>query len=85
MRGGGTVQIADHGAGIAPAHLARAPLEQGFSTRVSLGTDFHLMLLSTDVLALCTDLSGTPISLWVSNKPHPTVQEAVLARYSGIA
>ena len=37
-----TVQIADNGAGIAPAHLARATLEQGFSTRVSLAWGFIL-------------------------------------------
>ena len=80
-----TVQIADHGTGIAPAHLARATLEQGFSTRVSLGMGFHLMLQSTDALALCTDVQGTTIFLQVSNKPRPTAQEAVLARYSGIA
>jgi len=80
-----TVQIEDRGTGIAPAHLARATLEQGFSTRVSLGMGFHLMLQSTDALALCTDSHGTTIFLQVSNKPRPTAQEALLARYAGIA
>lgn len=80
-----TVQIGDHGAGIAPAHLARATLEQGFSTRVSLGMGFHLMLQSTDALALCTDAQGTTVFLQVFNKPRPTAQEAALARYGGIA
>ena len=80
-----TVQIADHGAGIAPAHLARATLEQGFSTRVSLGMGFHLMLQSTDTLALCTDVHGTIVFLQVSNKSRPTIQESVLARYAGVA
>ena len=79
-----TVQIEDNGTGIAPAHLARATLEQGFSTRVSLGMGFHLMLQSTDALALCTDTHGTTIFLQVSNKPRPTAQEAVLARYGSI-
>ena len=79
-----TVQIADNGTGIAPAHLARATLEQGFSTRVSLGMGFHLMLQSTDTLALCTDVHGTIVFLQVSNKSRPTVQESVLARYAGI-
>ena len=77
-----TVQIADNGAGIAPAHLARATLEQGFSTRVSLGMGFHLMLQSTDTLALCTDVHGTIVFLQVSNKSRPTIQESVLARYA---
>lgn len=80
-----TVQIEDRGTGIAPAHLARATLEQGFSTRVSLGMGFHLMLQSTDALALCTDSQGTTIFLQVSNKPRPGVQEAVLARYAGVS
>ena len=79
-----TVQIADHGMGIAPAHLARATLEQGFSTRVSLGMGFHLMLQSTDALALCTDSHGTTVFLQVFNKPRQTIQDAVLARYGGI-
>jgi anti-sigma regulatory factor (Ser/Thr protein kinase) len=79
-----TVQIADNGSGIAPAHLARATLEQGFSTRVSLGMGFHLMLQSTDTLALCTDVHGTIIFLQVSNKSRPTIQESVLARYANI-
>lgn len=80
-----TVQIEDHGTGITPAHLARATLEQGFSTRVSLGMGFHLMLQSTDALALCTDSHGTTILLQVSNKPRPTIEDAVLARYANAA
>ena len=79
-----TVQIEDRGTGIAPAHLARATLEQGYSTRVSLGMGFHLMLQATDALALCTDSQGTIIFLQVSNKPRQTAQEAVLAQYAGI-
>ena len=79
-----TVQIEDHGGGITPAHLARATLEQGFSTRVSLGMGFHLMLQSTDSLALCTDAQGTIIFLQVSKKPRPSVEDAVLARYSAL-
>lgn len=79
-----TVQIADHGCGIAPAHLARATLEQGFSTRISLGMGFHLMLQSTDTLALCTDVHGTIVFLQVSNKSRPSIQESVLARYASI-
>ena len=79
-----TVQIEDRGTGIAPAHLARATLEQGFSTRVSLGMGFHLMLQSTDSLALCTDTQGTTIFLQVSKKPRPSLEDAVLARYAGL-
>ena len=77
-----TVQIEDRGTGITPDHLARATLEQGFSTRVSLGMGFHLMLQSTDALALCTSPNGTTILLQVSAKPRQTLQESVLARYA---
>ncbi len=80
-----TVQIEDRGTGIAPAHLARATLEQGFSTRVSLGMGFHLMLQSTDALALCTDAKGTIILLQVSNKPRPSLEDSLLARYASVA
>ncbi len=79
-----TVQIEDRGTGITPAHLARATLEQGFSTRVSLGMGFHLMLQSTDALALCTDVKGTTLLLKVSTQPRQTMQESVLARYASV-
>ena len=78
------VQITDRGTGIAPAHLARATLEQGYSTRVSLGMGFHLMLHTSDILALATTPHGTSILLRVSNKPRPSDEEALLARYVGL-
>ena len=80
-----TVQIEDRGMGITPDHLARATLEQGFSTRVSLGMGFHLMLQSTDALALSTSANGTTILLQVSTKPRQTLQESVLARYANVS
>ena len=78
------VQVGDNGTGIAPAHLARATLEQGFSTRVSLGMGFHLMLQSSDTLALSTDPSGTVIFLQVFNKPRVSEGDAVLSRYTRV-
>ena len=80
-----TVQIEDRGTGITPDHLARATLEQGFSTRVSLGMGFHLMLQSTDALALCTGASGTTILLQISTMPRQTLQDSVLARYANLS
>ena len=80
-----TIQIEDHGTGITPDHLARATMEQGFSTRVSLGMGFHLMLQSTDTLALCTGTSGTTILLQISTKPRQTLQDSVLARYANVS
>jgi anti-sigma regulatory factor (Ser/Thr protein kinase) len=78
------VQIQDRGVGIAPAQLARATLEAGYSTRVSLGMGFHMMLQTADALALCTSDQGTTILLQVANRPRATEQEALLARYASL-
>ena len=78
------VQVTDRGKGIAPAQLARATLEQGYSTRVSLGMGFYLMLQTADVLALSTTPQGTSILLSTSTGPRIDEQEALLARYIGL-
>lgn len=78
------VEIQDRGEGIAPAQLARATLQAGYSTRVSLGMGFHMMLQTADTLALCTSDHGTTVLLQVSNRPRATEQEALLARYASM-
>ena len=78
------VEIADRGTGIAPAQLARATLQQGYSTRVSLGMGFHLMLQTSDVLALSTTPQGTSILLRVGTGPRVSEEDALLARYVGL-
>ncbi len=78
------VEIRDRGTGIAPAQLARATLEAGYSTRVSLGMGFYMMLQSVDTLALCTSDRGTTVLLQVCNRPRVTEQEALLARYPNV-
>lgn len=78
------VQIQDFGHGIEPAHLARATLEPGYSTRVSLGMGFHLMLQTTDLLALSTNATGTSILLKVGSQPQPTEEDRLLARYASV-
>jgi anti-sigma regulatory factor (Ser/Thr protein kinase) len=80
-----TIQIEDRGTGITPDHLARATMEQGFSTRISLGMGFHLMLQAADTLALCTGATGTTILLQISTKPRQTLQDSVLARYTNVS
>ncbi len=82
--GGIWVEIQDRGTGIAPAQLARATLEAGYSTRVSLGMGFHMMLQTADTLALCTSDRGTTLLLRVANRPRATDQEALLARYASL-
>lgn len=79
-----SVLIQDRGEGIAPAQLARATLEQGYSTRVSLGMGFHLMLKTTDVMAMSTSDQGTSILLRVLTGTRISEEDALLARYVGI-
>lgn len=79
------VLIRDNGEGIAPAQLARATLEQGYSTRVSLGMGFHLMLQTSDVLALATSPGcGTAVLLRVLAGSRVSEEDALLARYVGL-
>lgn len=78
------VLIKDRGDGIAPAHLARATLEQGYSTRVSLGMGFHLMLETSDMLVLSTSPQGTSILLRVLVGTPVSEEDAFLARYVGL-
>lgn len=79
-----SVEIADRGTGIAPHHLARATLQQGYSTRVSLGMGFHLMLQTSDALALSTTPEGTSVLLRVSTGAPISEEETLLARYVSI-
>ncbi|MGO8672343.1 MAG: ATP-binding protein [Capsulimonadaceae bacterium] len=76
-----TVLITDHGEGIAPTHLARATLEKGYSTRISLGMGFNLMLETSDALSLSTGEHGTSIMIFVLNRPRGSESEQILARY----
>lgn len=79
-----SVLVEDNGQGISPAHLARATLEKGYSTLVSLGMGFHLMLECSDALYLTTGEGGTAVLLQVSNGPRVTESDALLARYKGL-
>ena len=76
-----TVLVEDNGRGIPADHLARATLEKGYSTLVSLGMGFHLMLECADSLSLSTGETGTAVMLEVSNRHRASDGEALLARY----
>ncbi|MEO7720251.1 MAG: ATP-binding protein [Capsulimonas sp.] len=76
-----SVLIDDNGTGIAPVHLARATLEKGYSTRISLGMGFHLMLEAADNLTFSTSSEGTSILLQISSKPKISEEDAILAKY----
>ncbi|HEX5322739.1 MAG TPA: ATP-binding protein [Capsulimonadaceae bacterium] len=74
--------IADHGPGISPANLARATLERGFSTQVSLGMGFVMMLEAADALVLSTSEKGTTVLMRISGNPRISMEENLLARFA---
>ena len=63
------VWITDHGAGIQLAELPRATLEQGYSTKGSLGHGFSMMLGAADTVHLLTGAGGTRIVLTLHRQP----------------
>lgn len=63
------VRVTDHGPGIAPENLAGALFVPGFSTAVSLGMGYTLMLQLVDRVWLATGPDGTLIQL--AKRIHP--------------
>jgi PAS domain S-box-containing protein len=57
------VRVSDRGPGIRPEHLPATILQAGFSTTVSLGMGFTLMLELVDRLWLATGPGGTVVQL----------------------
>jgi putative nucleotidyltransferase with HDIG domain len=57
------ILIQDNGSGIDLADLPKSTLMQGYSTKLSLGQGYKLMLNYSDKLILCTNSSGTSIIL----------------------
>lgn len=69
------VWLIDRGTGIQLNQLPRATLEQGFSTKDSLGHGFWLMLRTADRVDLLTGASGTTLVLTLrrdGNAPQPS-------------
>ncbi len=79
-----SVLIQDNGHGISPTQLARATLERGFSTRVSLGMGYYMMIESVDSMALATSSLGTKILLTVGGSEKSTVEQSILAHYATV-
>jgi len=77
-----SVLIEDNGPGISPSELARATLERGFSTRVSLGMGYYMMIESVDRMALSTSSGGTWILLTVSGSEKSTIEQNILDHYT---
>jgi len=66
------VAISDTGQGISTMLLPGATLRRGFSSKVSMGMGYTIMMDATDNIMLCTGLKGTTVVLSVnlnSSKP----------------
>jgi len=57
------VAVSDTGQGISRALLPSATLRRGFSSKVSMGMGYTIMLEATDHLMLCTGSKGTTVVL----------------------
>ncbi|MGV3720918.1 MAG: PAS domain S-box protein [Actinomycetota bacterium] len=78
------VRVSDQGPGILPETLPSALLAPGFSTKVSLGMGFTLILELTDHIWLATGGNGTMVQLekWLRPEEHPDQSlEALLERF----
>jgi anti-sigma regulatory factor (Ser/Thr protein kinase) len=78
------VVVSDNGPGIAPGDLARATLEKGFSTRVSLGMGFKMMWELADLLAVCTSEGGTRILIRINEHSNNDFEQSLLSRYPAL-
>jgi len=63
------VAISDTGQGISHSLLPSATLRRGFSSKISMGMGFTIIMDATDNIMLCTGLKGTTVVLSVNLKP----------------
>jgi PAS domain S-box-containing protein len=78
------VRISDHGAGIPEQDLPATLLQPGFSTKVSLGMGYTLMLQLADRVWLSTGPAGTVVQVekWLKPAEKPfTPIETALSRF----
>lgn len=71
------VRVSDHGEGIHPDALPETLFQAGFSTKISLGLGYTLLLKLVDEMWLATGPEGTILQL-VKRKPSPEDEEAAL-------
>jgi CheY-like chemotaxis protein len=74
-----TVQVRDQGQGIRAAALPASVLLAGYSTKISLGMGFTLMLNVVDRLRLATSQEGTVVQLEKTILPMEDEEERLLA------
>jgi CheY-like chemotaxis protein len=74
-----TVQVRDHGQGIRTTALPASVLLPGYSTKISLGMGFTVMLDVVDRLCLATGQAGTVVQLEKAILPVEDEEERLLA------
>lgn len=79
------VRISDSGPGIRPDDLPATVLQAGFSTRVSRGMGYTLMLKLVDTVWLATSANGTVVQLekWLHPEEHAIDPTLALLERSG--
>lgn len=77
------LRISDHGGGILSGDLPAAILQSGFSTKVSLGMGYTMMLELCDHVWLSTDGNGTTVQLEKRIAPVPPQQNLLLNGLGG--
>lgn len=74
-----TVRVQDQGHGIRSEDLPETLFQTGFSTKISLGLGYTLLLQLVDGIWLSTGAEGTVLQLFKQKKSHDAEQEALLA------
>jgi PAS domain S-box-containing protein len=73
------VRVRDHGHGIRSEDLPETLFQAGFSTKISLGLGYTLLLQLVDGIWLATGAGGTTLQLFKHKASHDAEQEALLA------
>jgi PAS domain S-box-containing protein len=74
-----TVRVQDQGHGIRSEDLPETLFQAGFSTKISLGLGYTLLLQLVDGIWLATGVNGTTLQLFKQKNGHDAEQEALLA------
>jgi anti-sigma regulatory factor (Ser/Thr protein kinase) len=76
--------IVDYGSGIEPHQIARATLDRGYSTQVSLGLGFKMMWELADLIAVSTGPEGTTILIRIGEGASRAPEEDLIDRFPSL-